>query len=166
VTSSDSRFLLWLDDDPKHRYSYEEEILASDGWTIVWASSVVEAAQALKRRLQPSMRIRALLLDQMTPWAGELDHQDIWSGCKLLSWLRGNAFPSGYPWPEDDRTKGISSLGKPVPYNRSLPVLILSGFDDDDVARATKAVDDVPMLSKPVDLHYLRFWLASKVPLP
>jgi CheY-like chemotaxis protein len=133
--NQDGRVLLWVDDDGRERFLYEEHLLSRRGWVIQWAKSVREAIDKLQGAC-----FDAVLLDQMLPLEpGALDSTDVWSGCLLLYWLRGMPGPSSAP-----------------------PAL--EAFHDDEVTAAIKAAGSaVPMVSKPIDAEKLLPILGERI---
>ena len=157
MASQTEKTVLWVDDDPRERFAYEEEILTTTyGFHLTWATTITSAARALARK-----PFDVVLLDQMFPWGTEHDTPDVWSGCKLLYWLRGTSFTAAScPWGwSDDTATFKKALRYPRKVNRTIPVIVMSAYADVDVAAAlsTASTQDknIPMLSKPVDIPEL-----------
>ncbi len=157
--------VLWADDEPK-RMPFEARRIKAAGWELVWARSVIEAGQALER-----MPFQALLLDQMMPYYGSVpDAREVWGGCLLLRWLAGSNAPAHAPtrWGEPDksaeRRQRLTDLS-PLAANQGLPVMVLSGYYDDDVLAAMREVrPDVTVHSKPIQLDRVLAFLHEHHP--
>jgi DNA-binding response OmpR family regulator len=136
---------LWVDDDREERFQYELSVLADHGLTTDWALDAAEAVARLSKNTYD-----LVLLDQVFPISQDSSYKDVWSGCRLLYWLRGLEPPGGAPqgaiWAQFLRKK------KPRPQNKMVPVVIISGFQDDHVDEAlTKAARGILIFAKPVD---------------
>ena len=149
------RALLWIDDDGRDRFLYEEHMLKRRGWDIVWATNVRDALENLG-----SKEFQAILLDQMLPVApGPLAPTDVWSGCLLLYWLRGKPRPSAAPQAEES---DIFRETKPLASNRAIAVVIVSAFHDDEVEAAIKEIGaSSQIVKKPIDSKKLIEMLES-----
>lgn len=91
-----------------------------------------------------------VLLDQAFPIGQGYSYKDVWSGCRLLSWLRSEEPPAGAPhgalWVD------LLRKNKPEPKNREVPVIIISGFQDDQVDAALRRINRrISIFPKPVD---------------
>lgn len=142
--------LLWTDDDAPDRFEYEALVLGEEGWDVVWATSVSEAA-----RLLAEQHFDAMLLDQMLPYTG-LKHGDpLWNGALLLRWLRGKGPPSNVTL--DPR--GELSMLKPRVENREIPTVVVSAFHDPLVDSAMRDASEqdraLPLAPKPIDVGAL-----------
>jgi|1186.fasta_scaffold57808_2 CheY-like chemotaxis protein len=140
------RQILWVDDDGKDRFPFEIDCLKRIGWHINWAESAEEAVEKL---LEKSFDL--VLLDQVFPFEKDGRHKDVWSGCRLLYWLRGrDAAPHGAP-PHDEWAR-LAARKPPQNGNRDVMVIVISAFQDDDVDAALKTIRLPPkLLPKPVD---------------
>jgi CheY-like chemotaxis protein len=139
------RRALWVDDDGEDRFLYEISILKDENIFTDWA---IDASEAVVRLQETAYNL--VILDQVFPIDPDLSFKDVWSGCRLLYWLRGEAPPraahQGGGWPEFLHEK------KPLEKNRGVPVIIISGFQDDQVDEALKnANQSVTIFPKPVD---------------
>lgn len=141
--------LLWSDDEGPGRFLYAAYRLEADGWAITWANSVEEAANFLREEAYD-----AILLDQMMPLDIGGDRASVWSGCTLLRWLKGLSAAPAAP-PNVKPPEGV-----PLKHNTIVPMAILSAYRHDDVEAATREAmreeDDIPHLSKPLDLERVR----------
>lgn len=142
--------LLWTDDDAPDRFEYEALVLGEEGWDVIWATSVSEAA-----RLLADQHFDAMLLDQMLPYTG-LKHGDpLWNGALLLRWLRGKGPPSNVTL--DPR--GELSMLKPRVENREIPTVVVSAFHDPLVDSAMRDASEqdraLPLAPKPIDVGAL-----------
>ena len=141
--------LLWVDDDGVGRFAYEIDCLARMGWKTVWATGAEEAASTLS-----TSRYDLVLLDQVFPFRSGDSYRDVWTGCRLLYWLRGRGVPPDAPQREAwlQLTKSV----RPHKGNKDAPVIIVSAFQDEHVDAALSAV--IPpkfILPKPVDENIL-----------
>src|SRR5262245_32422122 len=84
--------ILWLDDDGPNRFPYELSVLADKGLSSDWAEDATEAVRKLS-----TVVFSLVLLDQVFPLVKGSTYKDIWSGCRLLYWLRGLEPPPGAP---------------------------------------------------------------------
>jgi DNA-binding response OmpR family regulator len=139
------RRALWVDDDNEDRFLYEISILEDENIATDWAADASEAVSKLQ-----STVYNLIILDQVFPIGPDSSFKDVWSGCRLLYWLRGEAPPveahRGGGWPEFLDGK------KPLLKNKSVPVIIISGFQDNQVDEALKnANHSVTIFPKPVD---------------
>lgn len=141
---------LWVDDDGEDRFQYELSVLADHGITTDWA---IDAAQAVARL--SSAPYDLILLDQVFPISQDSSYKDVWSGCRLLYWLRGLQPPSGAP--QGAMWANLLKGKRPTPKNQNRPVIIISGFQDDDVDDALKEANrSISIFPKPVDGDELR----------
>jgi CheY-like chemotaxis protein len=140
------RQILWVDDDGEDRFRFEIDCLKRIGWDIIWAKS---AEKAVENLLEKSFDL--VLLDQVFPFEEDGRHKDVWSGCRLLYWLRGgDTVPSKAP-PYDEWAR-LAARKPPQNGNRDVMVIVLSAFQDDAVDAALKAIRLPPkLLPKPVD---------------
>jgi CheY-like chemotaxis protein len=155
IPHGEGRVLLWVDDDGPDRFLYEEYMLTRRGWSVVWATSIRDALEKLGNG-----EFNALLLDQMLPLdPGPLAPADVWGGCLLLYWLRGKDWPSAAPQAgEPDVFRSVA----PLESNRSIPVIIVSAFHDDEVEEAIKAAEPaMQTVKKPIDFNTLISKLGS-----
>lgn len=152
--------LLWVDDDGPDRFLYERGVIEDDGWQVQWATSVEEAVEALK-----GTAFDALILDlNLTDERGVEPPYLIWGACRILYWLRQTPLTRPRPW----LTAGASEVWSEAPpykTNEKVPVLIVSGFHDDDVLKAIRdagpADFQIKLLPKPVDERELLRWLGD-----
>lgn len=141
-----SRQLLWVDDDGPHRFRFEEKILRQKGWSVIWASTTAYAARILAKQ-----GVDGIITDNMHPVSAERTVAGRWGAYHLVKWLRG--LREG-DWGD---TKQIpKSIDKywPLESNQNLPVLIASGFFDDEVddrIRKLPQADELSWLQKPLD---------------
>jgi CheY-like chemotaxis protein len=145
----EGRALLWVDDDGPDRFLFEEFMLTRRGWKVVWATSIRDALQKLGTNV-----FDAILLDQMLPVdPGPLAPTDVWGGCLLLYWLRGMERPLAAPEVEEpDAFREV----EPLASNRSITIVIVSAFHDDEVEEAIKsAAASIEIVKKPIDLDKL-----------
>jgi CheY-like chemotaxis protein len=157
--------LLWIDDDDPERYLFETLTLEEVGWNVAWVQPVEEPQRmsllAAARKLAAEA-FDAVLLDQVFPiqesdsrtlWIdGEFPRdQDIWSGCRLLYWLRGEAAPDDAPLSDD--AQEIYNY-KPLEANRDLPVCVVSAYFNEEVERAIVAASEkdarLKIIRKPI----------------
>jgi len=136
---------LWVDDDGEGRFPYELSVLVDHNVSTDWAIDAAEAVAKLQ-----NTPYDLVLLDQVFPIHRDSSYKDVWSGCRLLYWLRGENPPGDSPqvavWTEFLRGK------VPLPINRKVPVIIISGFQDDHVDDALKKANHgIPIFPKPVD---------------
>lgn len=147
--------LLWADDDGPLRFEYDEYCIKEKGWQVLWARSIDEAATKLG-----AIRVDAVLLDQMLPFAEGEAQRLVWSGCLVLRWLRGKARPALAP-------EGIERdlwSRQPLDENRTVRVKVASAFHNPDVLAAMQEASEqdrhITLLSKPTDttriLEFLR----------
>lgn len=158
--TSNTKRCLWVDDDPHRRFVYEEYNLKQDGWVISWAASVQEATQLLC-----DGEFEAIILDQMLPVITN-GRVDIWSACLLLYWLRGKKpSPEALPEVRQEIWNQVVQAGPPLPTNQIVPAIILSAFHEYEVLEKIKQAglqdENIPFLSKPVDLDALRHYLSK-----
>jgi CheY-like chemotaxis protein len=140
-----SRTLLWVDDDGAERFPYEIDCLAGIGWKTVWAKNAAAAAEFLA-----AGRCDLVLLDQVFPFHDGDSYKDVWSGCRLLYWLRGEGAPAGAP--QKDDWLELARGSRPFEENIGVPVIIISAFQDDHVDEALSAITPgTVILPKPVD---------------
>lgn len=144
-----ARTLLWVDDDGAERFPYEIDCLASIGWKTDWATSAAAAAESLA-----ASRYDLVLLDQVFPLRDGDSYKDVWSGCRLLYWLRGKGAPAGAP--QKDEWLELARERRPFAANAGVPVIIISAFQDDHVDEALSAITPMTViLPKPVDENIL-----------
>ncbi|HMV68321.1 MAG TPA: hypothetical protein PKA64_15850 [Myxococcota bacterium] len=145
---SQSRRLLWGDDEGPERFLYAAMRLQRDGWSITWASSVAAAAELLR-----SEPFDALVLDQMMPLTSRGGPQELWSGCTMFRWLQGAPLAIGTP------AHITPPEFAPLPANRDLPVAIVSAYRHDDVAdaieEARSPAQPLAWIGKPLNLDLL-----------
>lgn len=139
------RRLLWVDDDGRGRFPYELSVLDDNGFETDWASNAAEAVEMLS-----ATNYELVLLDQVFPVDQKSSYRDVWSGCRLLYWLRGKRPPTNAPqgamWNE------LLLKNRPRPKNKNLPVIIISGFQDDSVDQALRQTNHgISIFPKPVD---------------
>lgn len=138
--------LLWVDDDGEDRFLFERSILEDQGMVTDWARDATEAVVALQEK-----DYSLVLLDQVFPILQESSYKDVWSGCRLLYWLRGRKPPAGAP----QGAAGWASFlhdKKALAGNQNIPVIIISGFQDDHVDQALEGVSPgIDIFPKPVD---------------
>jgi CheY-like chemotaxis protein len=141
--------LLWIDDDGARRYPFEVGRIIKTGYAVTWANSGRQAEDSLR-----AGRFDAVLLDQQLPWDEHLPSV-VWGGVFLLAWLKGLKLPAGVP-----SAQGFDALfgeGKGLLEPHQCPVLVVSAFHDDAVARERRmlGVPDQRFFSKPIDVHQL-----------
>ena len=147
--------MLWIDDDDQERFQFEEAVLQEeDHWAISWAASVEKATALLSQD-----SFDAILLDQTLPSRdGHESVAQIWTGCRLLYWLRQKelSFGENQQEPNLEPWDFIKDL-KPLPKNSRIPVLVISAaFDPVIFSFMEKAIWNIPFISKPIDLDKLR----------
>lgn len=145
------RTLLWVDDDGRTRFAFEELRLKRSGWQVEWALTAIEAAEKLRDRV-----FSAVLLDQTLPLLKKAEPEnkaDVWTGCLLLHWLRESPFPGNAPPLEGrDQLKNI----QPARENVRTRVIIVSAFYDNEVDAALHELEkDLTMITKPIDIDFL-----------
>ncbi len=145
---TEPRTLLWTDDEGPGRFEYAARRLTREGWELVWARSVSDAADVLRSR-----PVSALVLDQMLPLGSDTSESTVWGGCALFCWLRGRPVPVGVP--------GNVALpaGGPLPGNAGAPVVIVSAYRHDDVEAAildAAGASPLSWVGKPLDLDAVR----------
>lgn len=147
-----SQELLWIDDDEPERFVYEQRRLRQEGWRTTWARSVEHACERLAH--QP---FDSILLDQMVAPDGALGHLMMWSGCRLLYWLRQSATTP--PWPQEDRSWSILAQRVPLERNRTCPVTLVSAYRNVALLEATRRAGSqdasIKILAKPFDVDAL-----------
>ncbi len=145
-----------MDDDGVDRFPLERMILEALGWDITWSRSILGAAGLLE-----ATEFHALILDQALPfrWADDAEprQETVWGGCVLLRWLRGATYPNQVAQsPELSELASIQALAE----NRGLPVLIVSGFYDDELDRETRGTSNqdhrITIAPKPLEVFLLR----------
>jgi CheY-like chemotaxis protein len=119
---TDSKTLLWVDDDGEERFLYEKYNLEKKGWSIIWALTVLEGARNLAEA-----SFDAVLLDQMLPPERYEAEPSLWGGCALLSWLRGGE--------HIQNTTDFDFLDEMTPrdQNQKIRVTLVSAFYDEQV---------------------------------
>jgi CheY-like chemotaxis protein len=151
--------LLWVDDDGPGMFLYEVYQLEQQGWTVEFAENITDAAAALQAR-----DYRAILLDQMMPLGADHNQPvDVWAGCLILWWLRQAGPPPGAPHASIEATPMLWDT-TPRPANCSIPILMVSAFDDPDVdedIRRIQAPSPVQVFVKPVEADLLLQRLAT-----
>lgn len=149
--------LLWVDDDAPGRFVYEAYLVERAGWDLTWATHVLGAAEALC-----SHPFDALVLDQMCAFHGgagdppsrsfQPEHQ-LWSGCFLLRWLRGQPPPEAAPWLAHADKQRLWGL-EPLDANRAIPAIVASAFHADTVERAIRSASEqdaeIEFIAKPL----------------
>lgn len=146
--------LLWIDDDGHGMFLFEVYQLEQEGWTVHFATHLAAAAEALSTRT-----FDAVLLDQMMPLgAGDDQPVDVWAGCLVAWWLRTGTPPPGAPGASIEATAHLWAETA-LPTNRSLPMVMVSAFDDAEVEAQVRGLvpepSPVPILVKPVDATQL-----------
>lgn len=159
---SSKRRILWIDDDGPQgsdlgRFPYQSERLQQAGWDVVWANSAREGAIKLRDEV-----FDVVFLDQMLPWRVNESHVEVWAGCLLLSWLRRRVRPKSAPPMSDfDELQAIA----PHSENKEVPVVLITAFNDDEIACAFQEVDpDLDEIYKPVDVRDLLWRLEHSLP--
>lgn len=150
--------MLWVDDDAPGRFVYEAYLVEQAGWDLTWATHVLGAAEALC-----ATPFDALVLDQMCAFhdaknsgplsrAFQPEHQ-LWSGCFLLRWLRGQPPPEAAPWLAHADKQRLWGL-EPLEANRSIPAIIASAFHAETVERAIRSASpqdaNIEFIAKPL----------------
>jgi len=139
------RRVLWVDDDGKDRFQYELSVLEDSGFTTDWALDAEEALASLSKEAYD-----LVLLDQVFPIGKDSSYKDVWSGCRLLYWLRSEPPPAGAP--QGALWAWLLGKNKPKSKNREIPVIIISGFQDDHVDAALRQINQgISIFPKPVD---------------
>lgn len=162
--------LLWVDDDAPGRFMYEAYLVEQAGWELTWATYVLEAAEALCTR-----PFDALVLDQMCAFHDARDERavssfqpehQLWSGCFLLRWLRGQPPPESAPWlphAEKQRLWGLTPLAE----NRAIPAIVASAFHADAVERAIRSAsaqdEQIEFIAKPLSEDALLNFLEAVI---
>lgn len=144
--------LLWIEDDEAGRFVYEERCLKKQGWAVTWAPSVEDAALHLSQDAYD-----AILLDQMIAPVEVRGHLVMWSGCRLLYWLRQST--ADPPWPQEDPSWHALHELTPLQQNRSSPVTLVSAYRNAALLEATRkasALDQaIKTFAKPIDVDTL-----------
>ncbi len=150
--------LLWIEDDPRERFVYEEYILTNlDNWAITWAGTVLEAMIILNRE-----SFDAIILDQMLPIEKSINAPEVWGGCYLLHWLRnGKRITNRYL---DNQLKRypnpIHKKIAPLKNNKTTSLLIISAFYDEEVLKETRNASEldtkISLQGKPVEIELIR----------
>lgn len=159
--------LLWVDDD-EERFAYERFVLCEQGWAVDWATTVEEAATKASAE-----RYDVVVLDQMVPCAevGARSALIVWSGGRLLWWLRGR-----YDWepvpgqkvgpPYGAEWSCLAPGALPSSRNLATPVLIVSGIYEPTVFERMHEVRDdyeeLTFLAKPLEPEALLRVVARK----
>lgn len=156
ISESKNNRILWVDDDPKERFIYEEYILVNeDKWTIEWAKSVFEGVNALSKT-----PFKAIILDQMLPPKESGEDAEIWGGYYLLCWLRlhkdklKNILESHQSHPN-----WLENSASPLESNRDIPVILVSAYHDETVLEETRSIaqgDKICYFSKPIEIEGVR----------
>lgn len=150
--------LLWIEDDEPGRFVYEERLLTRQGWVVTWAPSVEDAARSLSKNVYD-----AILLDQMIAPVEVRGHLVMWSGCRLLYWLRQST--ADPPWPQEDPSWWVLHELTPLEQNRSCPVTLVSAYRNAallDATRRASALDHgLKTFAKPIDVDTLLAHLGS-----
>lgn len=144
--TTNGKNLLWVDDDGEERFLYEKYNLERNGWTIIWAFTVLEAARKLSEN-----SFDAVLLDQMLPPQKYEDEPSLWGGCALLYWLRGGGLL------QDTRDFDFVADLSPRSRNQNIRVTLVSAFYDDQVmSRVNNAPGPaVELVKKPIAIARL-----------
>lgn len=150
--------VLWVDDDGPDRFPYELSVLEEHHFETDWA---LDAEQAVNRLSAGHYNL--VLLDQAFPIDYRSSYRDVWSGCRLLYWLRGKRPPTGASqgamWTE------LFRRNRPRLKNKNIPVIIISGFQDDLVDEALRQIDhEISIFPKPVDGDELIRTIDSALP--
>ncbi len=150
------RKLLWVDDDDKRRFAFEEMLLKRNGLDVQWAHDISSALRRLSGE-----EFDAVILDQALPfYRKELwertSRESVWGGCVVLHWLRGKEPP---PQAEGAADKKVLRQYIPKGRNAQVQVLIVSGFFDEELERVTHSASsqdqDLKICPKPLDLNEL-----------
>lgn len=149
--SETKRRLLWIDDDGPGRFEYERYLVEREGWSLVWAEHVLDAAKLLS-----SEPFEALVLDQMIPFdRDDFGPLDPWGGCLLLRWLRGTYPPRHVPLKMTTREGHLGVHAPPLPQNMGLRLLVVSAFHNDQVLAEIRSASEkdqhLVVASKPLN---------------
>lgn len=144
---SASKRVLWVDNDDIKRFRYERRLLKREGWTVQWAEDIDSAREQLAANC-----FQALISDQSLPFKKHSTPTGIEGGYLLLHWLRKGALPERFDLPQPEPRP---SIGEPMPENREIPVLFVSGFYDEDLCMSIRELGFVygtqGILAKPLD---------------
>lgn len=149
--------ILWVDDDGRDHFLYELSVLAEQGVLVDFALDAAEAIAKLQAN-----EYDLVIFDQHFPIVTVFNSQygvstsqgqDLWSGCRLLYWLRGEPFAEVQGQAD---WSAIFCDRRPLPSNRNTPVIFISGFQDDHVDKALGRVSpEIDCFPKPVDVAIL-----------
>lgn len=152
--------LLWVDDDGPSNFLFETYQLQASGWTITFAEDAAAAVAHLQQ-----YAFQAVILDQMLPRDDSAHGSiDVWTGYLLLWWLKRGQTPSQAPQASIEALHPLLQQ-PPLPQNRTIPVIMITAFHDDDVHEAFDKVrrsePAVEKLIKPVDFDALLGFLTA-----
>ena len=152
--ATNSKRLLWVDDDGEKRFRYEKRFLQQKGWAVVWAEDIDTACLLLATE-----EFGALILDQSLPFVKEVTPTGIEGGYLLLHWLRQGSLPEQFDLPQGEIPV---QHGLPISTNRYLPVLFISAYYDEDLRAQMQKLNgehrSIEIAPKPVDQQdLLRF---------
>jgi len=140
--------LLWVDDDGRERFLYEEYLLRKKGWDIIWAHTTKDAARILTQEA-----VDGIATDHIHPLTG--DEPTTWGGYHLIKWLRNDRDDD---WGEPKRIPPEIESYRPLDGNKNLPVLIIGAFFDEEVERRIRDLphaDELSWLEKPINVEKL-----------
>lgn len=165
--------VLWVDDDEKERFIFEiRSIEKKLGWRVLWANTVRGAAEFLESEAVDAMILDQMICDKSTTSFGVPSlhgiASPIWSGCRLLHWLRGKEHPNRAPWPREEPGWKFLLDMEPLAGNRKVPVILASAYHNKEVLDATadaSSLDDpLRLFAKPVDFERIKAFLRKVRP--
>ena len=119
-----SSHLLWVDDDDRRRFIYEEHLLRERGCAVTWATTTADAARCLANQ-----KMDGVITDNIHPLT-ERAEPTFWGAYHLIKWLRGERAGD---WGNAERIPAAIEQYQPLDTNQNLPVLIASSYLDDEV---------------------------------
>lgn len=153
--------LLWVDDDDRRRFAFEEMLLNRNGLGVQWAHDISSALKKLSGE-----EFDAVILDQALPFDKEkpAQRESVWGGCVVLHWMRGKEIPAQAEWAADKKElEGAVPKGR----NSSVRVMIVSGFHNEELEKITCNASsqdrDLRICPKPLDTAELLAFIAEVI---
>ncbi|WP_125720544.1 response regulator [Pseudoalteromonas rubra] len=120
--------LLWVDDE-KDNFFFETMLLEEEGFILDWATTIPEAAELLNKN-----HYNGILLDQQIKDGSQAVEPSlvVWMGTIFMCWLK-KSNPHLNNRLEDILLRFRKELPEPNETNTTTPIMIVSGFYDNDV---------------------------------